>query len=155
MHEFEKKLEALGYSISEPVPPAAIYKPVVVTGNIAYCSGAIPTAGGQLRYQGSVQSVVTLTDAQQSAALSAVNNLRQLNSVLGSLGRISRVIRLTGFVNSDPDFTNHHLVINGASELLRAVFGESGVGARSALGVANLPLGATTETELIVELHPD
>jgi len=155
MHEFDKKLEELGYSLSEPVPPAAIYKPVVIAGNLAYCSGAVPTAQGKLQYKGKVDSEVSLADAQRSAALCAANNLRQLYSVIGSLGRIARVIRLTGFVNSDSLFTDHHLVINGASELLRKVFGKAGIGARSAIGLASLPLGSTTETELIVELHTE
>jgi len=155
MHEFDRKLEELGYSLSEPVPPAAIYKPVVIVNNLAYCSGAVPTAEGRLQFKGKVNSKVSLVDAQRSAALCVANNLRQLYSVTGGLGRIARVVRLTGFVNSDPLFTDHHLVINGASELLRKVFGENGVGARSAIGLVSLPLGSTTETELIVELHPE
>ncbi len=155
MHTFDQILEEMGYSLSESAPPAAIYKPVVITGNIAYCSGAVPVTGGKLQYKGKVGSMVSIEKAKRSAALCAANNLRQLHSALGTLGRIARVVRLTGFVNSDPDFHDQHLVINGASELLRAVFGNAGVGARSALGMVSLPLGATTETELIVELLPE
>ena len=154
MHALDKRFEDLGYSLSEAVAPAAIYRPAIVVDSMAYCSGAVPTAGGRLRFRGKVASEVSLEDAKQSAALCAANNLRQIYFAVGSLGRVEQVIRLTGFVNSDPDFTDQHLVINGASELLRAVFGDAGVGARSAVGMASLPLGATTETELIVALRP-
>ena len=155
MHNYDRKLEELGYPLGQAAPPAAIYKPVVIAGGLAYCSGAVPVTGGKLQFRGKVPSAVSLDEAQKSAALCAANNLRQVYSAVGSLGRIRRVIRLTGFVNSDPDFTEQHLVINGASRLLRAVFGDAGVGARSAVGMVSLPLGATTETELIVELHPE
>lgn len=148
----EEKLEALGYPVGQTAPPAAIYKPVVISGTTVYVSGAVPTDGGALRYKGKVPSEVSLEEAQRSAALCAANNLRMVHQAVGSLDRIARVIRLTGFVNSDPDFTDQHLVINGASELLRDVFGDAGVGARSAVGMAQLPLGSTTETELILEL---
>ena len=152
MSEREQKLEALGYALGQPSPPAAIYKPVVVSGTTVYVSGAVPTDGGALIYKGKVPSDVSLEEAQQAAALCAANNLRMVYHAIGSLDRIARVIRLTGYVNSDPDFTDQHLVINGASQLLREVFGEDGVGARSAVGMAQLPLGSTTETELILEL---
>ena len=152
MNEREQKLEALGYRIGQAAAPAAIYKPVVVTGTTVYVSGAVPTDGGTLMFKGKVPSEVSLEDAKKAAALCAANNLRMVHHALGSLDRIARVIRLTGYVNSDPDFTDQHLVINGASELLREVFGEVGVGARSAVGMAQLPLGSTTEVELILEL---
>ena len=155
MENPDQQLEDLGYSLAETAPPAAIYKPVIVVGNMAFCSGAVPTSSGKLKYSGRVASQVSLENAKKSAALCAANNLRQLYGALGTLGRIRRVVKLTGFVNSDPDFTEQHLVINGASELLRSVFGDAGVGARSAVGMVSLPLGATTETELIVELHPE
>ena len=154
MHRFDQLLEGLGYSPSEPIPPAAIYKPLVIVGTLAYCSGAVPVANGILQYKGKVNSEVSVEQAQQSAALCAANNLRQVYATVGTLGRVKRIVRLTGYVNSDPGFTDQHLVLNGASDLLRTVFGDAGVGARSAVGMASLPLGAATETELIVELHP-
>ncbi len=155
MNEREQKLEALGYSLDQAPAPSAIYKPVVVSGTTVYVSGAVPTDGGALIYKGKVPSEVSLEEAQQAAALCVANNLRMVRQAVGSLDRIARVIRLTGYVNSDPDFTDQHLVINGASQLLREVFGEVGVGARSAVGMAQLPLGSTTETELILELGAD
>ena len=154
MHEFDSRLEALGFPLAEPVPAAAIYHPVVVAASLAYCSGAVPVSGGELLYQGKVTSGQDLEKAKRSAALCAANNLRQLYGLLGTLARVAHVVKLTGFVNSDPHFTDQHRVIDGASELLKAVFGERGVGARSSIGVATLPLGAMTETELIVALNP-
>ena len=148
----EEKLEALGYPIGQSSPPAAIYKPVVVMGRTVYVSGAVPTDGGTLQYKGKVPSEVSLKEAKKAAALCAANNLRMVYHAIGSLDRIAHVIRLTGYVNTDLDFTDQHLVINGASELLREVFGDAGVGARSAVSMAQLPLGSTTETELILEL---
>ncbi len=151
----EQKLEALGYSLDQAPSPGAIYKPVVVSGTTVYVSGAVPVEDGTLMYKGKVPSEVSLEKAKKSAALCVVNNLRMVRQALGSLDRIARVIRLTGYVNTDPDFTDQHLVINGASELLREVFGEVGVGARSAVGMAQLPLGSATEVELILELEKD
>ena len=152
MNEREQRLEALGYSLDQAPAPGAIYKPVVVSGTTVYVSGAVPTDGGALIYKGKVPSEVSLEEAQHAAAWCAANNRRMVRQAVGSLDRIARVIRLTGYVNSDADFTDQHLVINGASQLLREVFGEVGVGARSAVGMAQLPLGSTTETELILEL---
>ena len=155
MDEREQKLESLGYALGDPPTAAAIYKTVVVTGRTVYVSGAVPVEKGTLMYKGKVPSDVSLEEAQHAAALCAANNLRMVHHALGSLDRIERVIRLTGYVNSDPDFTDQHLVINGASALLRDVFGEVGVGARSAVGMAQLPLGSATEVELILELKEE
>lgn len=152
MNEREATLEALGYPVDRIPAPGALYKPVVVTGTTVYVSGAVPTDNGVLQFKGKVPSDVSVEDAKRSAALCAANNLRMVRQAIGSLDRIARVIRLTGYVNSDPDFTDQHLVINGASELLREVFGDAGVGARSAVGMAQLPLGSATEVELILEL---
>lgn len=155
MASADDKLEAMGYPLDDVPGAGAIYRPVVVTGRTVYVSGAVPIAGGQLASKGKVPSQVTLEDAKRAAALCAANNLRVVRAHLGSLGKIERVVRVTGYVNSDPDFTDQHLVINGASELLRDVFGEAGVGARSAVGMAQLPLGSSTETEMILELRED
>ena len=152
MGKREQKLEALGYPINDIPGPGAIYKPVVVHGQTVYVSGAVPIAGGALASKGKVPSVVSLKDAQKAAALCAANNLRFVIQELGSLDQIERVIRVTGYVNSDPDFTDQHLVINGASQLLIDVFGDDGVGARSALGMGQLPLGSSTEVEMILAL---
>jgi enamine deaminase RidA (YjgF/YER057c/UK114 family) len=104
---------------------------------------------------GKVPSQVSLTDATKAAALCAANVLRAVQQHLGSLDRVERVVRITGYVNSDPDFTDQHLVINGASQLVRDVFGEMGRHARTALGMAQLPLGSSTEVEMIFKLAPE
>ncbi|MCY4171230.1 MAG: RidA family protein [Bacteroidetes bacterium] len=152
MNHYIDKLESLGYPIDDIPAPGGLYKPVTVVGCIAYVSGAVPVSQGLLKFGGKVPSDLDLATAQQAAALCAANNLRVVYQSLGSLDSIIRVIRLTGFVNSQPDFTDQHLVINGASELLKHVFGDTGIGVRSAVGVAQLPLGSAVETELILEL---
>ena len=149
----EARLEALGYPLDDIPGPGAIYEPVTVTGRIAYVSGAVPMAGGVLKFKGKVPDDVSLDEAKRAAALCAANNLRMAYQALGSLQLVKRILRLTGYVNSSPAFTDQHLVINGASELLRQVLGDAGVGARSAVGMVQLPLGSTVETELILELH--
>ncbi|MDZ4701246.1 MAG: RidA family protein [Rhodothermales bacterium] len=155
MGERDKKLEALGYPLNDIPGPGAIYKPVVVHGTTVYVSGAVPVAHGKLVSPGKVPSQVSVEEAQRAAALCAANNLRMVIQELGSLDRIARVLRVTGYVNSDLDFTEPHVVVNGASQLLIDVFGpDAGVGARSAIGMAQLPRGASTEIEMILELKP-
>lgn len=153
MQEREQRLEALGYALGEVPAPAATYQPLVVDGCTGYLSGALPfEAPGRLAYRGSVPSEVDVTAAQRAAALSAANLLRVLHRELGTLERIERVVRLAGYVRSDSGFDEQHLVVNGASQLLIDVFGDAGRHARSALGVAGLPLGASVELDLIVRI---
>ena len=151
MSERENRLETLGYPLDRVPKPGAIYTPVLVDGTTAYVSGAVPFDGdGNLASHGKVPSAVSLEAAQKAAALCAANLLRVIRQELGSLDRIERLLRLTGYVNSEPDFADQHLVINGASELLIAVLGEEiGKPARTAIGVAQLPLGSSVETDLI------
>ena len=145
-------LESLGYPIADAPKPSGLYTPVVIDGRTAYASGMVPFEGGSLKYTGKVPSEVGMEDAQKAAELCAANLLRVLHRDLGSLDRVERVVKVTGFVNSDPDFTDQHLVMNGASQLLLDVLGEAGHHARSAVGMVNLPLGSTVEVELIVRL---
>lgn len=155
MNEREQKLEALGYPMSDIPQPGGIYRPVVVHGTTVYVSGAVPVRGGELTSRGKVPSEVSLEEAQEAAALCAANNLRVVCQEVGSLDRIQRVVRVTGYVNSDPDFTDPHLVINGASQVLLEVFGDDGLCARSAVGMAQLPLGASVEVEMILALKEE
>lgn len=148
----ERKLEALGYPLDQTTPEGAMVQAVHVDQNVAYASGQVPFMKDQLVSKGKVPSQVSLEDAQQAAALCAANVLRALRAKLGSLDRIESVIRITGYVNADADFTDAHLVINGASQLVLDVFGEAGRHARTALGMAQLPLGASTEVEMIVRV---
>ena len=147
----ERKLEALGYPLSKTLSAGAIYRPVVVDGTTVYVSGCVPFDGDRnLASRGKVPSEVPLEAAQKAAALCAANVLRLVRQELGSLDRIDRVLRVTGYVNSDGDFTEQHLVINGASQLFLDVLGEHGWHARSAVGMAQLPLGASVEVEAIL-----
>ena len=149
----EEQLEALGYPLSDIPNPAAVYKAVVIDGSTAYVSGAIPIANGQVASAGKVPSQVSVEEAHKAAALCAANLLRVLKVELGSLDRVDRVLKLTGFVNSDATFDQQHVVINGASQLLIDTLGmEAGMGARAAVGVAGLPLGVSVEVDLIVKV---
>ena len=149
----EETLEQLGYPVADAPSPAALYRPVAIDGTTIYCSGALPLVEGKLVSQGKVPSQIALEDAQKAAALCAANCLRMARKSLGSLDKIDRVVRVTGYVNSEPEFTDQHLVINGASQLVLDVFGEeAGLAARSAIGVAQLPLGASVELEMILRL---
>ncbi len=154
MTNLEQKLAARGYSLDRKFTPGAIYRPVVIDGTTAYVSGCVPLADdGSLLGKGKVRSQVSLELAQQAAALCAANVLRLLRQEAGSLERIERMLKVTGFVNSDPDFIEQHLVINGASQLFVDILGEAGWHARSAIGMAQLPLGACVEVEAIVKLR--
>ena len=150
----DEKLESLGYPLDRVPKPGAIYKPVVIDGTTVYVSGCVPFDGhGNLVSKGKVPSQVSLTEAQKAAALCAANVLRLVRQEIGYLERVERMLRVTGYVNSDPDFTDQHLVINGASQLFVDVFGpDLGLHARSAVGMAQLPLGSSVEVEAILRL---
>lgn len=154
MNERERKLEELGYPLDRINPEGELVKGVLVTGTTIYASGQVPFDGSDLVSKGKVPSQVGLEEAQKAAELCAANVLRAVYRHLGSLDRVARIVRITGYVNSDPDFTDAHLVINGASALVHQVFGAAGTHARSALGLAQLPLGASVEVEMILELQP-
>nr|WP_218847260.1 RidA family protein [Psychromicrobium silvestre] len=137
-----------------PVPaPVAAYVPAVISGNQVFTSGQLPSIAGKLTASGKVGAEVSADEAKQCAAICAVNALAAVKSVIGDLDRITRVIKVVGFVASDPSFTGQPTVINGASELLGEVLGEAGVHARSAVGVSVLPLNAPVEVELVVEFQ--
>ncbi|MCY1153980.1 MAG: putative endoribonuclease [Nitrososphaera sp.] len=145
----EEKLASLGISLPIPPEPAGSYVPVVVSGNLAFVAGQIPIEGKHVKFTGKVDSIET---AQEAARLCTINALAHLKSSLGSLDRIKRVIKVTGFVNCDPSFAHHPKVINGASDLLVNIFGEKGKHVRSAVGVSSLPLSSTVELEFIAEV---
>ena len=154
--ERERKLESLGFPLDRKLSAGAIYKPVVIDGTTVYVSGCVPFDGdGNLVSKGKVPSQVSLEDARKAAALCAANVLRLVRQELGSLDRVERMLRVTGYVNSDADFTSQHLVINGASQLFVDVFGDAGWHARSAVGMAQLPLGASVEVEAILKLRAE
>jgi enamine deaminase RidA (YjgF/YER057c/UK114 family) len=150
--ERDQKLAALGYPLERTTPEGKLVDPLSIAGSIVYASGQVPFDGDQLVSTGKVPSQISAADATKAAALCAANVLRAVRKHFGSLDAIERVVRITGYVNSDPDFTDQHLVINGASQLVRDVFGEAGRHARTAIGMAQLPLGSSVEVEMILEL---
>lgn len=155
MGEREQKMMSLGFSPECHLKPGAIYRPVVVDGTTAYVAGCVPFDENQrLTSKGKVPTEVSLEEAKKAAALCAANILRLVRQELGSLDRIERMLKVVGFVNSTPEFGEQHLVINGASQLLVDVLGEAGWHARSAVGMAALPLGASVEVEAIVRIKP-
>lgn len=149
----EEKLKSLNIVLPNPPKPAGAYIPVVKSENIAYVSGQIPIENGKVAFKGKVPSVQSLEEAQKAAKLCAINALAQIKSELGSLDRISKILRVSGFVNSESDFTDQPKVINTASDLLFEIFGDKGQHSRIAVGVASLPLGATVEIDMIVEIE--
>jgi enamine deaminase RidA (YjgF/YER057c/UK114 family) len=146
------RLAALGLTLPEVVTPLAAYVPAVRTGNYVYTAGQVPMADGKLLMTGKVGAEVDVAQATDLARVCGLNALAAAASVAGGLAAITRVVKITGFVASAPDFTGQPQVINGASELMLAVFGDAGKHARSAVGVASLPLDAPVEVELIVEI---
>ena len=150
----EEVLEGRGYPMADAPVPGGLYQPVVVEGGFAYLSGSVPVAGGKLTSAGSVPSEVSVEEAQKAAELCAANLLRVFARDVGPLDRIRRLVKVTGFVNADPDFTEPHVVVNGASQLFIDVLGDAGRHARSAVGMATLPVGASVEVEVIIAVDP-
>jgi len=148
----EAKLAELGLTLPDVVPPLASYQPAVRSGVYVYTSGQLPMVDGKLAVTGKVGAEVTPDEARELAKTCALNALAAVKSVAGDLDRIARVVKVVGFVASASDFTGQPGVVNGASELLGAVLGDKGVHARSAVGVAVLPLDAPVEVEVQVEL---
>ncbi|HEY9441091.1 MAG TPA: RidA family protein [Streptomyces sp.] len=151
----EARLAELGLTLPAVVPPIAAYQPAVRTGVYVYTSGQLPMVDGKLAVTGKVGGEVTPDEAKELAKTCALNALAAVKSVAGDLDRIARVVKLVGFVASAADFSGQSGVINGASELLATVLGDKGVHARSAVGVAALPLDAPVEVEIQVELVQD
>jgi enamine deaminase RidA (YjgF/YER057c/UK114 family) len=148
----DQNLQSLGYSLEKLTPEGSLVESVSIDGDTVYASGQVPFDGDRLVSKGKIPSQITIEQAVAAAALCAANVLRAVRNRVGSLEKIERVIRITGYVNADPDFTDAHLVINGASQLVLDVMGERGRHARTALGMAQLPLGASTEVEMILKL---
>ncbi|MBT2541918.1 RidA family protein [Streptomyces sp. ISL-44] len=148
----EAKLAELGLTLPEVVPPLATYQPAVRSGSYVFTSGQLPMIKGNLPVTGKVGAEVSAEQAKELAATCALNALAAVKSIVGDLDKIARVVKVVGFIASAPDFTAQPGVLNGASELLGAVLGDKGVHARSAVGVAVLPLDAPVEVEIQVEL---
>jgi enamine deaminase RidA (YjgF/YER057c/UK114 family) len=150
----EGRLQELGIVLPVAAAPAANYVPYTISGNTLYLSGQLPIEGGKVAVTGLVGRDVDLPAAQRAAELCAINILAQAKAALGGdLSRIRRVLKLNGFVASTPDFVEQHLVINGASNLIANVLGDAGKHARAAVGMACLPLNASVEIDVIIEIE--
>lgn len=147
----EDRLAELNITLPEAAAPAANYVPFVISGNHLYISGQIPMGANGLEYIGKLGDDTNVADGQAAAQLCAVNILAQAKSALGDLEKIKRLVKLVGFVNSTPDFTDQPKIINGASDFMVAALGDKGPHARSAVGVAALPFGVAVEIEAIIE----
>lgn len=147
----EDRLAELNITLPEAAAPAANYVPFVTSGNHLYISGQIPMGANGLEYIGKLGDDTSVEDGQAAAQLCAVNILAQAKSALSDLEKIKRLVKLVGFVNSTPDFTDQPKIINGASDFMVAALGDKGPHARSAVGVAALPFGVAVEIEAIIE----
>jgi enamine deaminase RidA (YjgF/YER057c/UK114 family) len=146
----EERLEELGVKLPNPPTPAGSYVPAIRTGNLLFISGQIPMEDGKVIFTGKV-SDDNLETAQKSARMCAINILAQIKRELGDLNKVSKIVRLSGFVNSVPEFAQQPKVINPASDLFFEIFGENGKHSRIAVGVSGLPLNSMTEIDAIVE----
>jgi len=151
---YEARLGELGLILPPAPRPVATYVPVVQTGNLLVVSGQVPVENGRVVRPGKLGAEVSVEEGQELARLCVLNGLAQVRQALGSLDRVARVVRVAGYVASAPGFTQQPQVINGASDLLVAIFGEAGRHARVAVGVAELPLGCAVEVEFLFEVTP-
>ena len=148
----EARLSELGIVLPEAAAPAANYIPFVVTGSMLFTSGQLPLSGGKLSATGLLGRELDVAAGREAAKWCAVNILAQAKAALGDLERIGRIVKISVFVASTPDFTEQHLVANGASDFLVEVLGDKGRHARSAVGMASLPLNAPVEIEAVIEI---
>lgn len=146
-----QRISELGIVLPQVATPAGAYVPAVVSGNLVFTAGQIPLVDGKLAATGKVGKDLTAEQAKEIARICALNAVAAVKSVIGDLDRVKKVVKVVGFVSSDPSFSQQPAVVNGASELLEQIFDEKGIHARSAVGVAVLPLDAPVEVELIVE----
>jgi enamine deaminase RidA (YjgF/YER057c/UK114 family) len=156
MSAVEDRLAKLGLTVPDVATPVAAYLPALRDGNLIFTSGQLPMVSGALVQTGKVgdgHGLVPAADAKQLAQICALNAIAAVKSVIGDLDKVTRVVKVVGFVASDPAFTGQPGVVNGASELFGAAFGDAGVHARSAVGVAVLPLDAPVEVEITVSVQ--
>ena len=146
----EEKLTSLGIKLPTPPTPAGSYVPAIKTGNLLFISGQIPMEEGKVIFTGKVTDD-NLETAEKSAKMCAINILAQIKRELGSLDKVTKVVRLSGFINSDAEFYQHPKVINAASDLFFEIFGDKGKHSRIAVGVACLPLNSMTEIDAVIE----
>jgi enamine deaminase RidA (YjgF/YER057c/UK114 family) len=146
----EEKLKTLEITLPIPPTPAGSYVPAIKTGNLLFISGQIPMEDGKVIFTGKVTED-NMETAKKSAKMCAINLLAQMKRELGSLDKVTKIVRISGFVNSDPEFYQHPKIINAASDLFFEIFGDKGKHSRIAVGVACLPLNSMTEIDAIIE----
>ena len=152
MGNIENKIKELGLQLPEPPKPLAAYIPAKQVGNLVFTAGQLPMVNGEIILKGLLGQDVEIDPAYNAAKICTLNALSAIKGVIGDLDRIKQVVRVVGYVASVPTFTQQPAVVNGASELLLEIFGENGKHARSAVGMAVLPLNAAVEIELTVEV---
>lgn len=150
--QIRERLASLGLALPPPPQPRGTYVPALRIGEFVLTSGQLPLIGGELRYRGKLGVDLTTEEGYEAAKLCVLNCLSAIEGILGTLDAVESVVRLVGFVASGEGFTEQAQVLNGASELLLALFGERGRHVRSAVGVRELPLGAPVEIELLVRV---
>ena len=153
MENIAQRLSQLGIKLPNTAVPAGSYVPYVLEKNLLWISGQVPFWNGKVKYRGKVSSEVSMDDAIMAARLCGLNILAQIKTALRDLNRVEQMIKLSGFVNSSSDFTDHPIVINGASDLMVDVFGEVGRHTRVAVGASSLPLNSTTEVDALVRVR--
>jgi enamine deaminase RidA (YjgF/YER057c/UK114 family) len=153
MGKVELKLNELKLSLPDAPKPVAAYIPAKQTGNLVFTAGQLPMVNGELISKGLLGQDVEIDEANKAARICTLNALAAIKGVIGDLDRIKQIVRVVGYVASVPTFTQQPAVVNGASELLLEIFGENGKHARSAVGMAVLPLNASVEIELTVEIE--
>ncbi len=149
----ELRLQELGFTLPAPPAAAGAYVPAVSTGNLLYLAGTLPIRDGKITSFGKVGKEVDLTQAAEAAQLCTLNALANAKAHLGSLDRVTRVVMVNGFVNGVDGFSDSPKVLNGASEFLLQIFGEAGKHARAAVSVNGLPLGASVEVQIVLEVR--
>jgi len=153
MSDVEKRLKDLGISVPEAAAPVANYVGWVKTGNLVFVSGQVTLKDGKPQYIGKVGAEISLEEAQEAAKLCAINIVAQLKAACGGdLDRVERIVKLGGFVNSTPEFTQQPQVVNGASDLMVAAFGDKGKHSRAAVSAGSLPLGVAVEVDCVAEV---
>jgi len=154
MGKIDNRLAELGITVPTPAKPVANYVGWVRTGNLVFTAGQVTLADGKFHYIGKVGAEISVDDAQKAARLCAINIIAQLREACGGdLDRVKRIVKLVGFVNGTPEFSEHPKVINGASDLMVEVFGDAGKHARSAVGAGSLPLNISVEIEAVAEIE--
>ncbi|HWR45284.1 RidA family protein [Sporomusa sp.] len=149
---YEIKVKELGITVPDAPKPVAAYVAAVKDGNYVYTSGQLPFVAGELKFKGKLGKDFTVEEGYEAAKICAINCLAAIKGQIGSLDNIEKVVKIVGFVSSAPGFHDQPKVINGASELIGAILGKAGEHARSAVGVAELPLNAAVEVEMIVKV---